>query len=154
MEKHELVLFPSSSTPSYASEIDFEVAQNSKVHVKTEGFLRTEKKKISSQKGCKKEQHRYVFETRSKIDILDDGYKWRKYGEKMVKNNKFSRSYYRCSYEGCNVKKQIQRHSKDEQVVVTTYDGMHMHPVEKLTESFEQILRNFNIYNQFYNLQR
>ncbi|KAE9602693.1 hypothetical protein Lal_00050211 [Lupinus albus] len=154
MEKHELVLFPTPSASSYASEIDFKVAQSSKVHVKREGFLRTQKKKISSQNGGKKVQHRYVFETRSEIDILDDGYKWRKYGEKNVKNNKFSRSYYRCSYQGCNVKKQIQRHSKDEQVVVTTYDGMHMHMVENLTESFDQILRNFNIYNQSYNLQR
>ncbi|CAL0306745.1 unnamed protein product [Lupinus luteus] len=154
MAKHELVLFPSSSTSSYASEIDFKVAQSSKVHFKTEGFLRTQKKKIARQKGRKMEQHRYVFETWSQIDILDDGYKWRKYGEKRVKNNKFSRSYYRCSYQGCNVKKQIQRHSKDEQIVVTTYDGMHTHPVEKFTESFEQILRNFNIYNNFYNVQR
>ncbi|KAJ0054170.1 hypothetical protein Pint_01207 [Pistacia integerrima] len=38
-------------------------------------------------KGLKK--HRYAFQTRSQIDILDDGYRWRKYGQKTVKSGKF-----------------------------------------------------------------
>ena len=29
---------------------------------------------------------RFCFQTRSDIDVLDDGYKWRKYGQKVVKN--------------------------------------------------------------------
>lgn len=28
-----------------------------------------------------------AFRTRSKIDVMDDGFKWRKYGKKTVKNN-------------------------------------------------------------------
>lgn len=35
---------------------------------------------------------RYAFQTRSQVDILDDGYRWRKYGQKAVKNNRFPRS--------------------------------------------------------------
>ncbi|GMY39350.1 probable WRKY transcription factor 43, partial [Fagus crenata] len=50
-------------------------------------------------------------------------------------------SYYRCTYKGCNVKKQIQRISKDEEIVVTTYEGKHSHQLEKTADSFEQILR-------------
>lgn len=34
---------------------------------------------------------RFAFQTRSQVDILDDGYRWRKYGQKAVKNNKFPR---------------------------------------------------------------
>ncbi|KAL6960407.1 hypothetical protein U1Q18_038173 [Sarracenia purpurea var. burkii] len=34
---------------------------------------------------------RFAFQTRTQIDILDDGYRWRKYGQKAVKNNKFPR---------------------------------------------------------------
>ncbi|XVF60015.1 hypothetical protein PTKIN_Ptkin08bG0008400 [Pterospermum kingtungense] len=103
--------------------------------------------------GKKKEKNirkpRYAFQTRSQVDILDDGYRWRKYGQKAVKNNKFPRSYYRCTHQGCNVKKQVQRLTKDESVVVTTYEGMHTHPIEKPTDNFEHILSQMHIYTPF-----
>ncbi|KAL6011574.1 hypothetical protein ACLOJK_002022 [Asimina triloba] len=42
-----------------------------------------------NKKGPKKiRKPRYAFQTRSHVDILDDGYRWRKYGQKAVKNNK------------------------------------------------------------------
>ncbi|XWS22796.1 hypothetical protein CRYUN_Cryun29cG0066800 [Craigia yunnanensis] len=42
------------------------------------------------EKGDKKiRKTKYAFQTRSQVDILDDGYRWRKYGQKAVKNNKF-----------------------------------------------------------------
>lgn len=28
-----------------------------------------------------------AFKTKSEVEILDDGFKWRKYGKKMVKNS-------------------------------------------------------------------
>uniref|UniRef100_A0A7N0UUD0 WRKY domain-containing protein n=1 Tax=Kalanchoe fedtschenkoi TaxID=63787 RepID=A0A7N0UUD0_KALFE len=92
-------------------------------------------------------KHRYAFQTRSHVDILDDGYRWRKYGQKAVKNNKFPRSYYRCTHQGCNVKKQVQRLSKDEGVVITTYEGVHSHPIQKSTDNFEHILTQMQIYS-------
>ncbi|KAF8694038.1 hypothetical protein HU200_038488 [Digitaria exilis] len=99
-------------------------------------------------KGEKKERRpRYAFQTRSQVDILDDGYRWRKYGQKAVKNNKFPRSYYRCTHQGCNVKKQVQRLSRDEAVVVTTYEGTHTHPIEKSNDNFEHILTQMQIYS-------
>ncbi|XP_055810625.1 probable WRKY transcription factor 75 [Solanum dulcamara] len=107
-------------------------------------------KKKDEVKSCKKiKKPRYAFQTRSQVDILDDGYRWRKYGQKAVKNNKFPRSYYRCTHQGCNVKKQVQRLSKDEQVVVTTYEGIHSHPIDKSTDNFEHILSQMQIYTSF-----
>ncbi|KAK9050006.1 hypothetical protein SSX86_031022 [Deinandra increscens subsp. villosa] len=104
--------------------------------------------KIHIKKGDKKiRKPKCAFQTRSQVDILDDGYRWRKYGQKAVKNNKFPRSYYRCTYQGCNVKKQVQRLSKDEGVVVTTYEGTHSHPIEKSTDNFEHILTQMQIYS-------
>ncbi|KAF3784878.1 putative WRKY transcription factor 75 [Nymphaea thermarum] len=101
-------------------------------------------------KGEKKERRpRYAFQTRSQVDILDDGYRWRKYGQKAVKNNKHPRSYYRCTHHGCNVKKQVQRLSKDEGVVVTTYEGIHMHPIEKPRDNFETILSQMQVFGNF-----
>ncbi|TVU25387.1 EcWRKY-21 [Eragrostis curvula] len=103
---------------------------------------------VEKKKGGKKERRpRYAFQTRSQVDILDDGYRWRKYGQKAVKNNKFPRSYYRCTHQGCNVKKQVQRLSKDEGVVVTTYEGTHTHPIEKSNDNFEHILTQMQIYS-------
>nr|XP_028960726.1 probable WRKY transcription factor 56 [Malus domestica] len=34
---------------------------------------------------------RFAFQTRSTDDILDDGYRWRKYGQKAVKNSSYPR---------------------------------------------------------------
>ena len=43
-------------------------------------------------RGEKRERRpRYAFQTRSQVDILDDGYRWRKYGQKAVKDNNFPR---------------------------------------------------------------
>jgi hypothetical protein len=42
----------------------------------------------SSSSGKKKvSRPRFAFQTRSANDILDDGYRWRKYGQKAVKNS-------------------------------------------------------------------
>ncbi|KAE9596386.1 putative transcription factor WRKY family [Lupinus albus] len=35
----------------------------------------------------------------------DDGYNWRKYGQKLVKGSEFPRSYYKCTHPNCEVKK-------------------------------------------------
>ncbi|XP_011081140.1 probable WRKY transcription factor 43 [Sesamum indicum] len=92
---------------------------------------------------------RVAFHTRSAEDILDDGYKWRKYGQKSVKNSVHPRSYYRCTHHTCNVKKQIQRLSKDTSIVVTTYEGIHNHPCEKLMETLSPLLRQLQFLSRF-----
>ncbi|PIN17532.1 hypothetical protein CDL12_09810 [Handroanthus impetiginosus] len=70
---------------------------------------------------------RHVVETLSEVDIINDGYRWRKYGQKLVKGNPNPRSYYRCSNAGCPVKKHVERASHDSKVVITTYEGQHDH---------------------------
>ncbi|KAJ1282226.1 hypothetical protein BS78_03G035300 [Paspalum vaginatum] len=70
---------------------------------------------------------RIGFRTRSEVDVLDDGFKWRKYGKKAVKSSPNPRNYYRCSAEGCGVKKRVERDRDDPRYVVTTYDGVHNH---------------------------
>ncbi|CAI0383557.1 unnamed protein product [Linum tenue] len=70
---------------------------------------------------------RVVVQTLSEEDIVNDGYRWRKYGQKMVKGNPNPRSYYRCSSPGCPVKKHVERASHDPKVVITSYEGEHDH---------------------------
>lgn len=72
-------------------------------------------------------QPRFAFMTKTEIDHLEDGYRWRKYGQKAVKNSPFPRSYYRCTNSKCTVKKRVERSSNDPSIVITTYEGQHCH---------------------------
>ena len=45
----------------------------------------SEKNKVKVRR--KLREPRFCFQTRSDVDVLDDGYKWRKYGQKVVKNS-------------------------------------------------------------------
>ncbi|ONM59108.1 putative WRKY transcription factor 20 [Zea mays] len=72
---------------------------------------------------------RVVVQTVSEVDILDDGYRWRKYGQKVVKGNPNPRSYYKCTHTGCPVRKHVERASHDPKSVITTYEGKHNHEV-------------------------
>ncbi|KAF8689657.1 hypothetical protein HU200_041719 [Digitaria exilis] len=51
------------------------------------------------------------------MDILDDGYRWRMYGSKVVKGNPNPRT------AGCPMRKHVERASHDPRSVVTTYNG-------------------------------
>ena len=89
------------------------------------------KKKGDGEDGGKKEQTkdtRVVVETESKSDQIDDGYRWRKYGQKLVKGNPYPRSYYKCTSQGCNVRKHVERSQHNPKCIVTTYEGQHNHP--------------------------
>lgn len=39
------------------------------------------------------------------------------------------RSYYKCTYTGCNVRKHVERASKDPKAVITSYEGKHNHDI-------------------------
>ncbi|KAL0905862.1 hypothetical protein M5K25_024307 [Dendrobium thyrsiflorum] len=79
-------------------------------------------------RGKKESRPRFVFQTRSESDILDDGFRWRKYGQKKVKN---------CSFPS------------DAAIVVTTYEGVHNHPCEKLMETLSPLLNQMQFLSQF-----
>jgi len=70
---------------------------------------------------------RVVVETETEADNIDDTYRWRKYGQKVVKGNPHPRSYYKCTHPGCSVRKQVERSGRDERMLVTTYEGKLSH---------------------------
>ncbi|VAI05033.1 unnamed protein product [Triticum turgidum subsp. durum] len=56
----------------------------------------------------------------------DDGYNWRKYGQKAVKGGEYPRSYYKCTQASCPVKKKVE-HSAYGQITQIIYRGQHNH---------------------------
>ncbi|KAK2977842.1 hypothetical protein RJ640_012088, partial [Escallonia rubra] len=92
--------------------------------------------------------------TKSEIDHLEDGYRWRKYGQKAVKDSPFPRL---CTSQKCTVKKRVERPFEDPSAVITTYEGQRNHhspttlrgnaaallsPLSTPQELFGQILPN------------
>ncbi|KAK4784053.1 hypothetical protein SAY86_018421 [Trapa natans] len=67
------------------------------------------------------------------VGISNDGYRWRKYGQKMVKGKLHPRNYYRCTSAGCLVRKHIETADDNAGAVIITYKGTHDHnmPVPK-----------------------
>ncbi|XP_062228111.1 transcription factor WRKY19-like [Phragmites australis] len=58
----------------------------------------------------------------------EDGFSWRKYGQKDILGAKYPRGYYRCTYratQGCPATKQVQRSDSDMCVFDVTYQGAH-----------------------------
>ncbi|KAI3859721.1 hypothetical protein MKX03_031235 [Papaver bracteatum] len=58
----------------------------------------------------------------------DDGYSWRKYGQKDILNANYPRGYYRCTHrnvQGCLAMKQVQRLDEDPSTFNITYRGRH-----------------------------
>ncbi|CAL8138169.1 unnamed protein product [Prunus armeniaca] len=102
-----------------------------KVAVCDEAAGDEEDKSKKGSKAKKKEKRqrepRFAFLTKSEVDHLEDGYRWRKYGQKAVKNSPYPRSYYRCTTQKCVVKKRVERSFQDPSIVITTYEGQHNH---------------------------
>ncbi|KAG2292240.1 hypothetical protein Bca52824_038909 [Brassica carinata] len=63
----------------------------------------------------------------SEENNLDDGYSWKKYGQKLIRGNPNARSYYKCTFVGCNVKKHVERRADNVKSLVITYYGNHEH---------------------------
>ncbi|KAK9743139.1 hypothetical protein RND81_03G219800 [Saponaria officinalis] len=59
---------------------------------------------------------------------LNDGFSWRKYGQKGIFGAKFPRGYYRCTYKhtkSCKATKQVQQSDEDSSIYQVMYKGNH-----------------------------
>ncbi|KAJ3676392.1 hypothetical protein LUZ60_003804 [Juncus effusus] len=80
------------------------------------------------EKGLGKIENKYTIKIKACGNgLTDDGYKWRKYGQKAIKNSPNPRSYYRCTNPRCNAKKQVEKSMEDPDTLIVTYEGLHLH---------------------------
>ncbi|XP_071732246.1 probable WRKY transcription factor 54 [Rutidosis leptorrhynchoides] len=81
---------------------------------------------VKERRGCykrrKTEDSRIII-----VETMEDGYSWRKYGQKEILDTKFPRCYFRCSYksEGCKALKQVQKMDDGSELFQITYFGFH-----------------------------
>ncbi|KAL8111506.1 putative WRKY transcription factor 30 [Apium graveolens] len=89
---------------------------------------------ISDQSQLKTQRKRKAMPQWSKIAQvstragLDDGYSWRKYGQKDILGAAFPRAYYRCTHrhtQGCLATKQVQQSDEDQSIFHITCKGRH-----------------------------
>ncbi|EEC71210.1 hypothetical protein OsI_03124 [Oryza sativa Indica Group] len=62
------------------------------------------------------------------VGPLDDGFSWRKYGQKDILGAKYPRAYFRCTHrhtQGCHASKQVQRADGDPLLFDVVYHGDH-----------------------------
>lgn len=82
---------------------------------------------VRQRRGCYK--RRRAIESRVKTSAtIEDGYSWRKYGQKKILNSKFPRCYYRCTHKhflGCKAIKQVQKLEDEPHMFHITYFGHH-----------------------------
>ncbi|KAL6894537.1 hypothetical protein ACP4OV_008635 [Aristida adscensionis] len=58
----------------------------------------------------------------------EDGYEWKKYGQKFIKNIQKIRSYFRCRHKQCGAKKKVEWHAGDPgRNLRVVYEGAHQH---------------------------
>nr|XP_043614247.1 probable WRKY transcription factor 70 [Erigeron canadensis] len=81
---------------------------------------------VKDRRGCYK--RRKTQDSRITIvNTIEDGYAWRKYGQKEILNAKFPRCYFRCTHkhEGCKALKQVQKLEDGSEMFHITYFGFH-----------------------------
>ncbi|CAI8593265.1 unnamed protein product [Vicia faba] len=79
------------------------------------------------QKGSNKRKSISANGEKTSSILIDDGYTWRKYGQKKITKAKYYRSYYRCTHsdQHCEAMKHVQRTQENPPLYTTTYYGYH-----------------------------
>ncbi|CAH8360629.1 unnamed protein product [Eruca vesicaria subsp. sativa] len=80
---------------------------------------------IGATRSCKSQ--RVIIQLECEENNPDDGFRWRKYGQKVVHGNPNPRSYYKCTNTACTVKKHVERGAENVKFLLVTYDGIHEH---------------------------
>nr|AHC54616.1 WRKY11 [Chrysanthemum x morifolium] len=81
-----------------------------------------------TKRGCYKRRNTSSACIKVTSTLIDDGYAWRKYGQKAILDAKHQRNYFRCTHrfdQGCQATKQVQKTNDEPPKYKTTYNGHH-----------------------------
>ena len=110
----------SSSNNDNTKRVTFEQPEQ-KVKEKKELAAKKELEQALEANSDKDEEAGFKVVVLTKDGKTTDGHKWRKYGEKLVTESKYPRSYYRCvSIPNAGIKKHVEQIDKD-RALVTFY---------------------------------
>ncbi|RZC91330.1 hypothetical protein C5167_027391 [Papaver somniferum] len=94
---------------------------------------------------------------------VDDGYSWRKYGQKDILGANYPRGYHRCTHsnaQGCLARKQVQRSDEDSSMFSVTYcgrrtciQGAHLLPGKSQNRQDQQDQRRIKTQETIINFQ-
>ncbi|CAD6342407.1 unnamed protein product [Miscanthus lutarioriparius] len=81
-----------------------------------------------NQRGEEEEEAAAEAGNGSQLVMPEDGYEWKKYGQKFIKNIQKIRSYFRCRHRLCGAKKKVEWHPRDPSGDLRiVYEGAHQH---------------------------
>nr|WCL15229.1 WRKY1162 [Atractylodes chinensis] len=83
---------------------------------------------LKTKRGSYKRRKNSWTSTKITSNLIDDGYAWRKYGQKGILNATHQRNYYRCTHkvdQGCQATKQVQKTEDKPPKYKITYHGHH-----------------------------
>lgn len=100
---------------------------------------------VKERRGCYK--RRKTEDSRVEISgTLDDGFAWRKYGQKEILNSKSPRCYFRCTHKpahGCKAQRQVQKLEDGSDMFHITYFGHHTCPASPTSFSKHGLVLDF-----------
>ncbi|KAK0590183.1 hypothetical protein LWI29_023681 [Acer saccharum] len=120
---------PGKQTQSMVADSDLPVSSISiDENPKSDGFDGVSMDNLVDKKDGLKKRKPMARSTKIVKEGAEDGYSWRKYGQKDIVGAKHPRSYYRCAYRNtmnCWATKQMQRLDEDPTMLEVTYRGVH-----------------------------
>ncbi|KAB1227727.1 putative WRKY transcription factor 57 [Morella rubra] len=62
-----------------------------------------------------------------RLVLPEDGYQWKKYGQKFIRNIGKVRSYFKCQRSNCTAKKRAEWSTSEPDNIRVVYEGVHSH---------------------------